>query len=125
MNKTRSAGFLAAAAMALLAPLAHAADNADQQKQQLDTMADATPAAAKMEVLSPDLSALYAAISSNLRVRSHTHGMKSMPFEGGMILVARIDEEGKVVTACVDNEEAARDFLTNKKKAAVRLPEAQ
>jgi len=125
MNKTRSAGFLAAAAMALLAPLAHAADNADQQKQQLDTMADATAAAAKMEVLSPDLSALYAAISSNLRVRSHAHGMKSMPFEGGMILVARIDEEGKVVTACVDNEEAARDFLTNKKKAAVRLPEAQ
>ena len=124
MSKTRSAGFLAAAAMALLAPLAHAADNADQQKQRAD-LAEATAAASQIEILPPDLSALYAAMSSNLRVTTGAHGMKSVPFVGGMILVARVDEQGNVVTGCFDNEEAARDFLAGKKKAAVRLPEAQ
>ena len=123
MSKTHSAGFVAAAAMALLAPLAHAADNGDQ-KAQMTTLAEATAAASRIEVLPPDLSALYAAMASNFRVTTGPHGMKSAPFVGGMILVAKIDDQGNLVTACVDNEKAAQDFL-GKKKAPVRLPEAQ
>ena len=124
MSKTRSAGFVAAAAMALLAPLAHAADNADQKTQQISSLAEATAAASRIEILPPDLSALYAAMASNFRVTTGAHGMKSAPFVGGMILVAKIDDQGNLVTACVDSEKAAEDFLT-KKKAQVRLPEAQ
>lgn len=123
MSKTRSAGFVAAAAMALLAPLAHAADNTEQ-KTQASNLADATAAASRIEVLPPDLSALYAAMAANFRVTTGAHGMKSAPFVGGMILMAKIDDQGNLVTACVDSEKAAQDFLT-KKKAPVRLPEAQ
>jgi hypothetical protein len=123
MSKTRSAGLLAAAAMALVAPLAHAAQDGDQSKQ-LTNLAETTAAVSQIEILPADLSALYAAVSSNLRVTTSASGTKSVPFVGGMILMARIDEQGNVVTACVDSEEAAREFLA-RKKAPVRIPEAQ
>lgn len=127
MSKTRSAGLLAVAALALAAPLAQAADKADksEQNQQLTTLAQTAAAVSQAEILPADLSALYAAMSQNLRVTTSAHGMKSVPFAGpGMILMARVDANGNVVTACVDSEEAAREFLANK-KTPVRLPEAQ
>jgi len=114
MNSSR-AGFLAAAALACLAPLAQAAEKQDVQQPQATTVpAETTVATPQIQILPPELSAFYASIAAHNRVRVLANGARSMDFEGGMILVAKLDDAGKMESACVTTEAAARRFLGTK-----------
>ena len=124
MNRTR-AGILALAAFALAAPLAQAAD-----KQQTAQAQPAAPVATsvdtpQLQILPPELSAFYAAIAAQNHVTKLAGGAKSMEFEtAGMIMVAKIGADGKMQSACVSSEAAARQFLQTKAPLA-RVAEEQ
>lgn len=113
MNSSR-AGFLAAAALACLAPLAQAAEKQGVQQAQATTPGETTVATPQIQILPPELSAFYASIAAHNRVRVLANGARSMDFEGGMILVAKLDDTGKMESACVTTESAARRFLATK-----------
>jgi hypothetical protein len=124
MNRTR-AGIFALAAFALAAPLALAAD-----KQQVAQAQPAAPATTNVEtpqlqILPPELSAFYAGIAAKNHVTKLAGGAKSMEFESaGMIMVAKIGADGKMTSACVGSEAAARRFLQTKAPLA-RVAEEQ
>jgi hypothetical protein len=98
----RSLSLLVAAVALATAPFVHAADAAT----------DATATVA-MEVALPaptiTLKALFAA-SATEEVIDVVDGV-AFGMEAMEVMVARIDPDGRVLTACVDSEKAARAFL--------------
>ncbi|HXI13936.1 MAG TPA: hypothetical protein VNM92_15015 [Thermoanaerobaculia bacterium] len=56
--------------------------------------------------------------SEGLTVVQHENGMQSVDLEGRFMSssVARIDSDGKVVTACVDSEKERAEFMKRKDK---------
>jgi hypothetical protein len=123
MNTTR-AGILALAALALAAPMAMAADK--QQAAQAQPAAPTTTVdTPQLQILPPELSAFYAGIAARNHVTKLAGGAKSMEFESaGMIMVAKIGADGKMTSACVGSEAAARRFLQTKAPLA-RVAEEQ
>lgn len=122
MNTTR-AGILALAALALAAPMAMAADK--QQAAQAQPAAPTTVDTPQLQILPPELSAFYAGIAARNHVTKLAGGAKSMEFESaGMIMVAKIGADGKMTSACVGSEAAARRFLQTKAPLA-RVAEEQ
>ena len=96
----RSMSLFAAAVALATAPFVYAADAA-------------TEAAATVEVALPSptitLKALFAAPASE-EVIEVADGV-AVGMEAMEVMLARIDTDGRVITACVDNEKAARAFL--------------
>jgi|ERR1051325_37078 len=124
MNRTR-AGILALAAFALAAPLALAADKQQTAQAQPAAPVATTVDTPQIQILPPELSAFYAGIAAHNRVTTLAGGAKSMEFESaGMIMVAKIGADGKMQSACVGSEAAARRFLQTKAPLA-RVAEEQ
>ena len=96
----RSIYAVAAAVALATAPFVEAAEHVTVQ-----------PAAVEVALPSPSgtLKALFAAPVTN-EVIPTTDGV-AVGVEGMEVLLARIDTDGRVVTACVDSEKAARAFL--------------
>ncbi|HKO57326.1 MAG TPA: hypothetical protein VJ276_15735 [Thermoanaerobaculia bacterium] len=113
MNRTR-AGLLALAAFALAAPLAQAAEKPQASQPQPAATVGTSVETPQLQILPPELSAFYASIAAHNRVKKLANGAKSMDFEGGMIMVAKLDANGKMQSTCVDSEGAARRFLETK-----------
>jgi hypothetical protein len=114
MNRTRAAS-LALAAFALVAPLAQAAEKQEASQPKTAATAAMSMETPQIQIFPPELSAFYASIAAHNRVTKHANGAKSMDFEGaGMIMVAKLDADGKMLSACVDSEGAARRFLETK-----------
>lgn len=93
--------FVVAAVVALMTASAHAADGSRQQ----DTAAATVPQAERPL-------ALHALFAHAPGVVQHVNGMLITGPTHSDVIVARIDTDGSLVKACVDNEEAARRFLT-------------
>lgn len=124
MNRTR-AGILALAALALAAPLALAADKQQAAQSQPAAPVATTVDTPQLQILPPELSAFYAGIAARNHVTKLAGGAKSMEFESaGMIMVAKIGADGKMMSACVGSEAAARRFLQTKAPLA-RVAEEQ
>lgn len=91
--------FAVAVVVALMTASAHAADGARKQDAAL------TPAPAERPL------SLHALFDRAPGVTTQdTNGITTGP-SGVNVIVARIDTDGKLVKACVDNEAAARRFL--------------
>jgi hypothetical protein len=91
-----------------LTPLAHAADTSERLRAALaeaDRIATETP-----------LSALFG--PATVRIESGPGGMQIADAPNAEVFVARVNSDGTISTACVGTEEAARDFMSGKKKAA-------
>jgi hypothetical protein len=95
--------FVIPAVLALAAsPLAHASDQAATRISVRESIARFAPRI--------ELTELFARIA-DAGVSSDTGDGVSMEMASSEVLVARLNNDGKPVAVCVDNEESARRFL--------------
>ena len=94
-----------------VAPLANAAGTGERLRAALeaaDRIAAETPL---------PLSALFP-VADRVRITVAADGMQTADAPNVEVLVARVNGDGTIATACVGTEEAARDFMSGKKKPA-------
>jgi len=93
-----------------LAPFANAAGNRQRVPAPVED-----PDCIQAETPLP-LSAPFA--STALRIIAGPKGMQTADAPNVEVLVARVNTDGTIATACVGTEEAARDFMSGRKKLA-------
>lgn len=106
-------------ALCLLLSTATVGQNAPPPNQVPDTPV----AAADSPVLPVEMTAMLEAVAADARVTIHPDGSGSVPAATVEVIVAKIGPDGKVITACVNDSQAAKRFFAPvPKQRAIAAP---